>query len=149
MKILKKNYSNGNANWIILVVVGIIVVAGLVWVRGKTQSIIGKGGPNASSTATTLNGTRLTFHGTFACLPYNSTSSGTPPPKNCALGLKANNYYYALDVTTVKAAATDLTAGSGIVLTGIFIPIQNIESSDLDLYNIRGVIHVESISKEN
>ncbi len=82
--------------------------------------------------------------GKFSCLPYSSTATSTT---GCTLGVKDGKNYYAMDVSTITLAVTDLEADDDIEVKGDFVPIEMISSDQFKSYDIAGIIKVDSLTR--
>ena len=85
----------------------------------------------------------ITVTGEFACLPYEDDAT----EKNCVLGVKEDGNYYAIDVSSISLAVTDLKANDKIVITGNFIPDSAISNPDLKKFKIVGLVNVEALTR--
>jgi hypothetical protein len=86
----------------------------------------------------------ITVTGSFACLPYQDDA---PQPRDCTLGVKDNGNYYAIDISTISLAVTDLKADDKIVVSGNFVPSELITSQEWKKYKVAGLINVESLTR--
>jgi len=86
----------------------------------------------------------ITVSGSFACLPFqdNVEQNG-----ECTLGVKENGNYYAIDISTISLAVTDLKADDKIVVSGNFVPLEQITTEEWKKYKIAGLINVESLTR--
>jgi hypothetical protein len=110
---------------IILIIIGLLVKS--FWVKGP---IPGEG--------------PITVTGEFACLPYSDNSAKN---EDCTLGVKEDGNYYAIDISTISLAVTDLKANDKIVVTGNFLPASQITSEEWKKYKIAGLINVEALTR--
>jgi len=85
----------------------------------------------------------ITVTGEFACLPYEDDATD----KECVLGIKGDGNYYAIDISTISLAVTDLKANDKIVASGNFIPDSQITSTDWKKFKIAGLINVEALTR--
>ncbi len=84
-----------------------------------------------------------TITGNFSCLPLKT---GVPEAKDCALGVRSSDgSYYALDISRIQDANTDLKAEETIAVTGFLKPVAEIESPEWDVYLVAGVIKVNTL----
>lgn len=81
--------------------------------------------------------------GSFSCLP---TKSGEEPERGCVLGVKSRDgSYYALDISRIQDANTDLKAEDTIAVTGMLRPESDIDGSDWEQFDIKAIIHVNTL----
>lgn len=84
-----------------------------------------------------------TVTGNFSCLPLKS---GESTEEDCNLGVRSKDgIFYALDISRIQDANTDLKAEDTIAVTGILKPISEVSGSEWDIYNIAGVIKVNTL----
>ncbi|MFH1473069.1 MAG: hypothetical protein ABIF06_01490 [bacterium] len=126
----QKSFLKQNSTSVVVVLV--IIVFGFLLFKGW-GSIINKGIDEMT-----------TVTGNFSCLPL---VSGEPVgEEDCNLGLRSRDgSYFALDVTRVQDANTDLKAEDTIAATGIMIPASEAPTSDWAMYDIKGIIQVNSL----
>lgn len=84
-----------------------------------------------------------TITGNFSCLPLKA---GAPPEVDCTLGVRADDgSYYALDISRIQDANTDLKAEDKIAVTGFFLPETEVPGSQWEIYDVRGIIKVNTL----
>ncbi len=84
-----------------------------------------------------------TITGNFSCLPLKT---GVSEAKDCALGIRSSDgSYYALDISRIQDANTDLKAEDTIAVTGFLKPVAEVDSPEWDVYLILGVIKVNTL----
>ena len=84
-----------------------------------------------------------TITGNFSCLPLKD---GTIPTENCTLGVKSKDgTYYALDISRIQDANTDLKAEDTIAVTGFLQPESQVAGSEWAMYNVKGIIKVNTL----
>ena len=84
-----------------------------------------------------------TVTGNFSCLPLKD---GTIPKENCDLGVHSRDgSYYALDISHIQDANTDLKADDTIAVTGFLLPPSAVNDTKWQQYNIAGVIKVSTL----
>ena len=84
-----------------------------------------------------------TITGNFSCLPLKT---GEAPETDCELGIKSRDgLYYALDISRIQDANTDLKAEDTIAVTGFLQQIGSINSTEWTDYNVAGVIKVNTL----
>ncbi len=90
--------------------------------------------------------TPITISGIYTCLPKKDI--GGPVTLECALGLKTDTGYYALDTSAVLSSNYPaLTGNESITVEGNLVPIEMISSDRFQTYDVVGVISVEKITK--
>lgn len=81
--------------------------------------------------------------GSFSCLP---SKTGESPERTCVLGVRSRDgSYYALDISRIQDANTDLKAEDTIAVTGTLRPETEIPQSDWSEYDIRAIILVNTL----
>jgi hypothetical protein len=81
--------------------------------------------------------------GSFTCLPLKS---GEAPPAGCVLGVKSGDgKYYALDISRIQDANTDLKADDTIAVTGRLRPEGAVANSDWAEFDIENIILVNTL----
>lgn len=84
-----------------------------------------------------------TITGNFSCLPLKD---GTVPTENCTLGVKSRDgSYYALDISHIQDANTDLKADDTIAVTGFLQPESAVAGSEWSMYSVKGIIKVNTL----
>lgn len=84
-----------------------------------------------------------TITGNFSCLPLKS---GAATGEDCVLGVESRDgSYYALDISRIQDANTDLKADDTIAVTGFLKPIAEVASNEWNDYNVAGVIRVNTL----
>lgn len=122
-------YLRRNAVW--LVVALAIVIFGLLLFKGWDKVVNGE--IDSMSTVT----------GNFSCLPLKD---GTIPEEDCALGVRSHDgSYYALDISRIQDANTDLKAEDTIAVTGFLLPQTQVAGSEWVSYNVIGIIKVNTL----
>ncbi len=85
----------------------------------------------------------MTVTGNFSCLPLKS---GEATKANCELGVESRDgLFYALDISRIQDANTDLKADDTIAVTGFLQPIDTVASTEWSDYNVAGVIKVNTL----
>ncbi|MBX4206480.1 hypothetical protein KW784_01710 [Candidatus Parcubacteria bacterium] len=83
-----------------------------------------------------------TTTGNFSCLPRKDNT----PEENCTLGVRSRDgSYYALDISRIQDANTDLKAEDTIAVTGFLLPASAANDSKWADYNVAGVIKVNTL----
>jgi hypothetical protein len=81
--------------------------------------------------------------GSFTCLP---TREGEKAERGCVLGVQSRDgSYYALDISRIQDANSDLKADDTIAVTGNLRPESEIKGSDWSSYDIKGIILVNTL----
>jgi hypothetical protein len=123
MKFDKKNVG-------ILVVAALLIIVGMVLfkdVGGKVNNQIDEA---------------VTITGSFSCLPLKNPS----PDDVCTLGVKSkDDSYYALDISHIQDANTDLKAEDKIAVTGTIMSSSELNSKKWKGYDIKGIILVSTL----
>lgn len=84
-----------------------------------------------------------TVTGNFSCLPLKD---GTIPTEDCTLGVRSRDgSYYALDISRIQDANTDLKAEDTIAVTGFLLPATAVSETQWEIYNVAGVIKVNTL----
>ena len=87
----------------------------------------------------------VTITGNFDCLPVKDTAK-IVPEEDCTLGIRSkDDSYYALDISRIQDANTDLKAKDTIAVTGTLKPDSETENSNWVMYDIDGVIQVNTL----
>lgn len=84
-----------------------------------------------------------TITGNFSCLPLKD---GTIPTDNCTLGVRTKDgMNYALDISRIQDANTDLKADDTIAVTGFLLPEAEVVGSEWEIYKADGIIKVNTL----
>lgn len=90
--------------------------------------------------------TPITISGIYTCLPKNAPE-GEPVTLECALGLKTDSGYYALDTSVVESDNYPaLTGNESITVEGSLVPVEMISSDRFATYDVIGVIAVDKLT---
>jgi hypothetical protein len=88
---------------------------------------------------------RTTITGTYECLPHRDTTG--PQTMECAFGIRdANGKHYALN--TQLMASSDwmsMPTGTAIIVEGVLVPVEQLNSDQWQRYDIVGIISATSI----
>jgi hypothetical protein len=87
---------------------------------------------------------QVILKGEFACLPFKEEQK---LPEECVLGFKSNRGdFYALDISKIQAADTNISENEAIAVTGALLG-KNATSTQklIDDFKIRGVIQVNTL----
>ncbi len=85
----------------------------------------------------------ITITGNFSCLPLKT---GTETPEMCTLGVRSRDgFHYALDISRIQDANTDLKAEDTIAVTGTLKSESEIQTSEWANYNILGIVLVNTL----
>ena len=118
-----------NAIW--LVVLAAFAVFGFLLFKGWDQIV------------TDEIDSMVTITGSFSCLPLKT---GVESPEACTLGVKSRDgLNYALDISHIQDANTDLKVKDTIAVTGTVEPESKIAESEWAKYNIAGIILVNTL----
>src|SRR3989344_8622313 len=87
----------------------------------------------------------ITITGSFSCLPLKT---GVVAPKECALGVRSRDgLNYALDISRIQDANSDLKAEDTIAVTGTLKLEGNMPAPEWADYSIAGVIMVNPLPR--
>lgn len=122
-------FVRGNAIW--LVVLAALIVFGFLLFKGWDKIINDE-----------IDG-MVTITGNFSCLPLKE---GVEPSETCTLGVRSrNDLYYALDISRIQDANTDLKAEDTIAVTGTLKAESEIPISEWADYDIMGIVLVNTL----
>lgn len=131
---MNENYENRSflkRNIIWLLVLAAVVVFGLLLFKGWDKVV--------NDTVDNMS----TVTGNFSCLPLKE---GTQSPEDCTLGVRSRDgSFYALDISRIQDANTDLKAEDTIAVTGFLLPASATNDSQWAKYNVAGVIKVNTL----
>ena len=118
-------------NIIWLLVLGAVVVLGLLLFKGWDKVV--------NDTVDKMS----TITGSFSCLPLKE---GVSPVKDCTLGVRSRDgSFYALDISHIQDANTDLKAEDTIAVTGFLLPASVTEETAWKNFMVAGVIKVNTL----
>lgn len=81
--------------------------------------------------------------GSFSCLPPKTEAE---PQRGCVLGVKSRDgSFYALDISRIQDANTDLKAEDTVAVTGTMRPETEIPGSDWEQYDVKAIILVNTL----
>lgn len=124
-----KNFFQRNVVW--LVVLAILVIFGFLLFKGWDKIV------NQEVDHTS------TITGSFSCLPLKT---GQTDPTNCTLGVRSRDgLYYALDISRIQDANTDLKAEDTIAVTGFLLPETAVPGSNWQDFKVVGIIRVNTL----
>lgn len=125
----KRNSNGGNVVWLVVLVA--VAIFGFLLFKGWDKVV------NEEIDKTT------TITGNFSCLPLKT---GVADQSDCTLGVKSRDgLFYALDISRIQDANTDLKADDTIAVTGFLHQITEVTSGEWDSYNVAGVINVNTL----
>lgn len=102
------------------------------------------GGETFTRVTTDTVPTPITLTGTYTCLPKKST--GGPVTLECAFGLKTDEGYYSLDMSSILSDNYPMLYGNEtITVEGVLVPKEMLSSDRYKTYDIVGVISVEKV----
>ncbi|MEK7135114.1 MAG: hypothetical protein AAB780_00205 [Patescibacteria group bacterium] len=85
-----------------------------------------------------------TVRGNFSCLPLRS--GATASADTCMLGVRTNDgASYALDISRIQDANTDLRVDDTIAVTGFLLPETQVSGTQWEDYDVRGIIKVNTL----
>lgn len=119
-----------NAVW--LAVLLALVVLGFILFRGWDK-VVNDG----------IDG-MVTITGSFSCLPMKTVDAEEETV--CTLGVKSRDgLFYALDISRIQDANTDLKVEDTIAVTGRLQPVAEKPAPEWDDFNVTGVIMVNTL----
>ena len=85
-----------------------------------------------------------TVTGNFSCLPVKPTAKVAKD--DCQLGVRTDDgSSYALDISHIQDANTDLKVEDKIAVTGFLLPETEVPGSQWANYDVRGIIEVNTL----
>mgnify|MGYP003395064051 CR=1 FL=1 len=124
-----KSFLQKNVVW--MVVLAALIIFGLLVFKGWDKIVNEE--IDRSSTIT----------GNFSCLPLKT---GQVDPTDCTLGVRSRDgSFYALDISRIQDANTDLKAEDTIAVTGFLLPETAVPGSNWEQYNVAGIIKVNTL----
>ncbi|MDP3875149.1 MAG: hypothetical protein Q8Q22_01350 [bacterium] len=85
----------------------------------------------------------VTITGNFSCLPLKE---GVETLDTCALGIRSrDNLYYALDISRIQDANSDLKTEDTIAVTGTIKPESAVPAPEWANYDITGIVLVNTL----
>ncbi|MDO8470997.1 MAG: hypothetical protein Q7S49_00075 [bacterium] len=85
----------------------------------------------------------ITITGNFSCLPLKE---GAETLETCALGVRSRDgLHYALDISRIQDANSDLKAEDTIAVTGTLKPESELPAPEWADYDIAGVVLVNTL----
>jgi len=85
----------------------------------------------------------VTITGNFSCLPLDN---GEVTEENCTLGVRSGDgTHYALDISRIQDANTDLKAEDTIAVTGTLRPSEDMDQPEWAQFDIKGIIRVNTL----
>ena len=85
----------------------------------------------------------VTITGSFNCLPLKV---GVTEPETCILGVRSRDgFHYALDISRIQDANTDLKAEDTIAVTGTLKSEDQVSQPEWAEYDIMGVVLVNTL----
>ncbi len=124
-----ESFMRKNAIW--LVVLAALVIFGFLLFKGWDKIVNEE-----------IDG-MATITGSFSCLPLKV---GVEALEECTLGVKSRDgFYFALDISRIQDANTDLKAEDTIAVTGTLEPEDKIPTSEWADYDIMGIVLVNTL----
>jgi hypothetical protein len=124
----EKGFLRRNAIWI--VILAAFAIFGFLLFKGWDQ-VVNEG----------IDG-MVTVTGNFSCLPLKEEVEEDV----CTLGIRSRDgAFYALDVSRIQDANTDLSAEDTIAVTGTMKPEGEIAGSEWAVFDISGIIQVNTL----
>jgi len=123
-----------NAIW--LVVLAALLVFGFLLFKGYDKVVNQE-----------IDGKMETITGSFTCLPLKVPVEVEEELEDCVLGVKsrADGLYYALDVSKIQDANSDLKVEDTIAVTGIIKPETEVPNSQWSAFTIAGIIQANTV----
>lgn len=85
----------------------------------------------------------VTITGNFSCLPLKE---GITTEEDCTLGVRSRDgSHYALDISRIQDANTDLKAEDTIAVTGTLRPAEDMTMPEWNQFDISGIIRVNTL----
>ncbi len=86
----------------------------------------------------------MTITGNFSCLPLKAGAKS--PSETCMLGVRNSaGESYALDISHIQDANTDLKVEDTIAVTGFLLPESEVAGTQWADYDVRGIIEVNTL----
>jgi|SRR3990167_3112381 len=124
-----ENFLRKNAVW--LVVLAALVVFGFLLFKGWDKIVNDE-----------IDG-MITITGNFSCLPVKTKVEA---PETCTLGVRSRDgLHYALDISRIQDANTDLKTEDTIAVTGTLEPEGEVPAPEWADYDIAGVVLVNTL----
>ena len=124
-----KSFFKKNAIWLVVLVA--FVIFGILLFKGWDKVVNNE-----------IDG-MITITGNFSCLPLKV---GIDNNETCALGVRSRDgLYYALDVSRIQDANSDLKAEDTIAVTGTLKPESAVPKPEWADYNVEGVVLVNTL----
>ena len=124
-----QSFFRKNAIWLVVLVA--LAVFGLLLFKGWDKIVNDE-----------IDG-MVTITGNFGCLPIKA---GVAVPDVCTLGVRSRDgLHYALDISRIQDANTDLKAEDTIAVTGTLKPESEILASEWVSYDVAGVVLVNTL----
>ncbi len=124
-----QSFARRNAIW--LVVLAALAVFGFLLFKGWDKIVNDE-----------IDG-MVTITGNFSCLPVKA---GVEVPETCTLGVRSRDgLHYALDISRIQDANTDLKAEDTIAVTGTLKPKSETPGPEWADYDITGVVLVNTL----
>ena len=124
-----QSFLRRNAIW--LVVFAALVVFGFLLFKGWDRIVNDE-----------IDG-MITITGNFSCLPVKAEIEAS---ETCTLGVRSRDaLYYALDISRIQDANSDLKAEDTIAVTGTLKPENSALAPEWADYNIAGVVLVNTL----
>src|SRR3990167_6270783 len=121
-----QNESFGKKNAVWLVVVAGLVIFGFLLFKGWDKVVNQE-----------IDGKMETITGSFICLPLKVPIEVEEELEDCVLGVRSRDgFYYALDVSKIQDANSDLRVEDTIAVTGFIKPETEIQSSQWEAFSI-------------
>lgn len=119
--------------------------AGYPIMEGDPDQCHVPGGSTYTRVTTDESPTPITLTGTYTCLP--KTDTGDPVTMECAFGLKTDEGYYSLDLSSILTENYPALYGNEkISVEGVLMPKEMLSSDRWKIYDVVGVISVDKVA---
>lgn len=126
----QEGFFRRNAIW--LVVLAALIIFGFLLLKGWDKVVNDE-----------IDGL-VTITGNFSCLPLKAEADISP--EDCTLGVRdRDGSFYALDISRIQDANSDLKAEDTIAVTGTLKPDGDMSDSEWIEYEITGIIMVNTL----
>lgn len=87
----------------------------------------------------------MALSGTYACLPYKNPDM--PHTLECRVSIQGDDgFYYLLDTNFLESMLPEPEVGNRISGEGIFTPIEMLSTDQWQVYNVRGIFSITSVT---
>ncbi len=126
----QRGFAGKNLIWLVVLVA--IIIFGLLLSNGVDKVV------------NTKVDNMTTVTGNFSCLPLKSGEA--PTEELCTLGVRSSDgSFFALDVSHIQDANTDLKPDETIAVTGLPLPASELDNPQWQPFAVKGVIKVNTL----